>query len=74
MTQLTQLNWHSFSGGGLNLLQKKCFMHSVISVLPCHKKIGLPRQVRCMNAQASQSCSQVQLSVILNRVYHLTSG
>lgn len=37
MTQLTQLNWHSFWGGELNSIQKVLSMHSVISVLPCHK-------------------------------------
>ena len=65
MTLLTKLNWHSFWGreSELNSLQKKVLsMHSVISVLPCHKN----RLAKAGEVYECSSLTELQSSATIN--------
>lgn len=55
------LNWHSSWEWGVKFITKRCFRCMVLYPSSHVIKINLPRKVRCMNAKASQNCSQVQL-------------
>lgn len=64
MTQLTKLNWHSFWGGWeVKLITKKVLsMHSVKSVLPCHKN----RLAKAGEVYECSSLTELQSSATIN--------